>query len=118
MGLSDQVGNEIDEFVTDTLRNNLLGLPLDLPTLNMARARSEGIPSLNNVRRQIFAATNDGQLAPYTNWVDFGLALKHPESLVNFVAAYGTAPDDHVDDAGVDGPPPSGPSTARPARPD
>ena len=42
--------------------------------------------------KQIFAATNDGQLKPYTNWVDFGQDLKHPESLVNFVAAYGTHP--------------------------
>ena len=92
MGLSDQVGQEIDEFVVETLRNNLLGLPLDLPTINMTRARSEGIPSLNNVRRQIFAATNDGQLTPYTDWVDFGQALKHLESLVNFIAAYGTHP--------------------------
>ncbi|HTN25577.1 MAG TPA: peroxidase family protein, partial [Solirubrobacteraceae bacterium] len=39
MGSSDQVGNELDEFVVETLRNNLLGLPLDLPTLNMTRAR-------------------------------------------------------------------------------
>ena len=31
MGLSDQTGQEIDEFVVNTLRNNLLGLPLDLP---------------------------------------------------------------------------------------
>ncbi len=54
MGLSDEVGQEIDEFVSQTLRNNLLGLPLDLPALNMARARSEGIPPLNEVRRQIF----------------------------------------------------------------
>ena len=92
MGMSDQVGNEIDEFVTDTLRNNLLGLPLDLPTINMARARSEGIPSLNNFRKQLFARTNDGQLRPYASWLTFGLALKHPESLVNFVAAYGTHP--------------------------
>ena len=30
MGSSDQTGNELDEFVTETLRNNLLGLPLDL----------------------------------------------------------------------------------------
>ena len=30
MGASDQIGNELDEFVTETLRNNLLGLPLDL----------------------------------------------------------------------------------------
>lgn len=93
MGMSDQAGNEIDEFVTETLRNNLLGLPLDLPTINMTRARSEGIPSLNNVRKQIFAATNDGQLAPYTEWVDWGQALKHPESLVNFIAAYGRHPN-------------------------
>ena len=92
MGLSDQVGNELDEFVADTLRNNLLGLPLDLASLNMTRARSEGVPSLNNVRKQIFAETNDGQLTPYSNWVDFGLHLKHPESLINFVAAYGQHP--------------------------
>ena len=92
MGLSNQVGNELDEFVSDTLRNNLLGLPLDLASLNLTRARSEGIPSLNNVRKQIFAKTNDGQLTPYTDWVDFGLHLKHPESLINFVAAYGHHP--------------------------
>ena len=91
-GLSDQPGNEIDEFVADTLRNHLLGLPLDLSSINIARARSEGVPSLNNVRRQIFAATNDGQMRPYINWVDFGQSLKHPESLVNFVAAYGKHP--------------------------
>ena len=39
MGMSDQVGNELDEFTTETLRNNLLGLPLDLAPINMARAR-------------------------------------------------------------------------------
>ena len=92
MGSSDQAGNEIDEFVTETLRNNLLGLPLDLPTINMTRAREAGIPPLNDVRRQIFAQTNDGQLAPYTTGRDFGQHLKHPESLINFVAAYGTHP--------------------------
>jgi Ca2+-binding RTX toxin-like protein len=92
MGMSDQVGNELDEFVTETLRNNLLGLPLDLATINMARARSEGIPRLNVLRREIFNSTNDGQLQPYVNWVEFGENLKHPESLVNFVAAYGLHP--------------------------
>ena len=55
MGSSDQAGNELDEFVTETLRNNLLGLPLDLPTMNMTRAREAGVPPLNDVRRQIFA---------------------------------------------------------------
>ncbi len=92
MGSSDQVGNEIDEFVVQTLRNNLLGLPLDLPTLNMTRAREAGIPPLNEVRRQLFAKTGDGALRPYDSWADFGQHLKHPESLINFVAAYGTHP--------------------------
>lgn len=92
MGMSGQIGNELDEFVSDTLRNNLLGLPLDLPALNMARARDTGTPPLNVFRRQIHAATNDAQMKPYTDWIDFGLGLKHPESLVNFVAAYGLHP--------------------------
>ncbi len=92
MGSVDQTGNELDEFVVETLRNNLLGLPLDLPTLNMTRARDAGIPPLNDVRRQLFQKTNDGQLAPYTDWSDFRQHLKHPESLINFVAAYGTHP--------------------------
>ena len=34
----------------------------------MTRAREAGVPPLNDVRRQIFADTNDGQLAPYTSW--------------------------------------------------
>jgi Ca2+-binding RTX toxin-like protein len=90
MGSTDQAGNELDEFINDTLRNNLLGLPLDLATFNIARARSEGIPPLNQVRRELHAQTNDGALAPYTSWADYGQHLKHPESLINFVAAYGT----------------------------
>ena len=92
MGMSDQVGSELDEFMTDTLRSNLLGLPMDLAAINIARGRSEGLPSLNSFRRTLHTKTNDGQLAPYTSWVDFGEHLKHPESLVNFVAAYGKHP--------------------------
>ncbi len=92
MGTSDQTANEIDEFVTDVLRNRLVGRPLDLATINMARGRSEGIPSLNNVRKQLFAQTNDGQLTPYSSWTTFGQALRNPGSLVNFVAAYGKHP--------------------------
>src|SRR4029079_15250815 len=92
MGSSDQTGNEIDEFVTETLRNNLLGLPLDLPTINMTRAREAGVPPLNVLRKEIFADTQDGQLTPYKSWSDYGQHLKHPESLINFVAAYGRHP--------------------------
>ncbi|WP_248762373.1 peroxidase family protein [Pseudarthrobacter sp. SSS035] len=92
MGMSDQVGSELDEFVTDTLRNKLLGLPMDLAAINLTRARSEGLPTLNALRRELHGATNDSQLKPYTNWIDFGENIKHPKSLINFVAAYGTHP--------------------------
>ena len=51
--MTRQVGNEIDEFVTEALRNNLLGLPLDLPTINIARGRDTGVPSLNQARARV-----------------------------------------------------------------
>ena len=69
--MTRQVGNEIDEFVTDALRNNLLGLPLDLAALNIARGRDTGMPSLNEARAQFYEMTGDTQLKPYDSWVDF-----------------------------------------------
>src|SRR4051812_10509571 len=91
-GLSREIGNELDEFVVDSVRNTLVGLPLDLPAINIARGRSEGIPSLNNARKELFTLTRDAALKPYEHWFEFGLNLKHQESLVNFIAAYGTDP--------------------------
>ncbi len=88
-GGTRQLANEIDEFVTEAVRNRLVGLPLDLAVLNIARGRSEGIAALNPIRRELYAATGDGALLPYTSWFDFAFAIKHPESLVNFIAAYG-----------------------------
>lgn len=92
-GMTRQVGNEIDEFITEALRNNLVGLPLDLAALNLARGRDTGVPGLNAARRTFHAQTQHPVLAPYESWADFGLALKNPASLANFVAAYGTHPD-------------------------
>ncbi|RDI61746.1 peroxidase family protein, partial [Microvirga subterranea] len=90
-GMTNQIGNEIDEFVTDVLRNQLLGIPLDLAALNIARGRDTGIPPLNEARRQFKEIANgDSQLDPYTSWTDFALNLKNPASIVNFIAAYGT----------------------------
>jgi Ca2+-binding RTX toxin-like protein len=89
-GMTRQVGNEIDEFVTGALRNNLLGLPLDLATINLARGRDVGMPSLNEARAKFYEATSDTQLKPYVSWVDFALNIKHPASIINFIAAYGT----------------------------
>src|SRR5215471_15794413 len=97
-GLTRQVGNEIDEFVTEAVRNNLLGTPLDLAVLNIARGRDTGLPSLNAARAQFqqFASQNtaagDSWLDPYTSWADYAQHLQHPESLINFIAAYGTHP--------------------------
>ncbi|MBJ6125028.1 peroxidase family protein [Microvirga splendida] len=90
-GMTSQVGNEIDEFVTGVLRNQLLGIPLDLAALNIARGRDTGIPPLNQARREFQVKANgDTQLDPYTSWSDFALNLKNPASIVNFIAAYGT----------------------------
>ena len=90
-GMTRQAGNEIDEFVTSALRNNLLGLPLDLATINLARGRDTGVPSLNEARSQFYEATNqDVLLKPYESWVDFAGHLKHEASIINFIAAYGT----------------------------
>ncbi|MGE7470323.1 peroxidase family protein [Bosea sp. NPDC003192] len=90
-GMTAQVGNEIDEFVTNVLRNQLLGIPLDLAAINIARGRDTGIPPLNLARAQFKEIANgDSQLDPYTSWTDFALNLKNPASIVNFIAAYGT----------------------------
>ena len=100
-GMTRQVGNEIDEFVTSALRNNLLGLPLDLATINLARGRDTGVPSLNAARREFYDATNNAaELRPYDSWVDFAGNLKHEASIINFVAAYGTHELDHRPDHG------------------
>jgi len=88
-GATNQVGNEIDEFVTGALRNNLLGLPLDLAAINIARGRDTGIPTLNAFRNEIYQQNHDTNLKPYMSWDDFRHYLKHDASIVNFVAAYG-----------------------------
>ncbi|MGH7909027.1 MAG: peroxidase family protein, partial [Thermodesulfobacteriota bacterium] len=88
-GMTRQVGNEIDEFVTEALRNNLVGLPLDLAAINIARARDTGVPALNVARQQFYELTGDSQLKPYVSWVDFAMHLKTPASVINFIAAYG-----------------------------
>jgi putative cell wall-binding protein len=100
-GMTSRVGSQIDEHIVDVLRNNLLGLPLDLATLNLLRGRDAGVPSLQTARQTFYAATGDDDLRPYAHWNDFGLNTKNGNnfgrageraSLVNFVAAYGTHP--------------------------
>src|SRR4029077_4908525 len=82
----------LDEFVSGSLQSDLLGLPLDLGALSIARGRDTGVAPLNLVRNQLYSLSGEAQLKPYSSWADFGSQLKHPESLVNFIAAYGTEP--------------------------
>ena len=91
-GITRTRGNEIDEFVTGALQNNLVGLPLDLGALNIARGRDVGNPRLNDARRMFFGITQDTRVKPYASWVDYADNLRHEPSLVNFIAAYGTHP--------------------------
>ena len=90
-GMTGQVGNEIDEFVTNVLRNQLVGIPLDLAALNIARGRDTGMPTLNEARAQFMEMSDgDTRLTPYNSWSDFAINMQNPASLVNFIAAYGT----------------------------
>lgn len=88
-GMTRQVGNEIDEFITDALRNNLIGLPLDLGALNIARGRDTAMPTLNQAREQFYALSGNSELRPYDSWADFTTYMKNPASIINFMAAYG-----------------------------
>jgi len=118
LGMTRQFSNEIDEFVTPALQQKLLGQSQDLAALNIARGRDVGLSGLNEMRRQLSGSmsaqlqilqakysANPGDaslkelidktivlnlgLVPYTSWNDFqSTGLSHPESLVNFIAAY------------------------------
>ncbi|MBR0551004.1 peroxidase family protein [Stakelama marina] len=101
IGLMRQTSNDIDEFVTPAMQQTLLGVPLDLAAINIARGRDVGLPTLNELREQIYnqvvqlngSSGSGSAIAPYTSWADFGNHLATPESLVNFIASYGRDDD-------------------------
>lgn len=96
-GLVGQLGNEVDEFVTPALQQSLLGQPLDLAAINLARGRDIGLPTWNELRQQVYDGliqntstnTNGSALAPYTSWTDVGNHLRNEGTLLNLIAAYG-----------------------------
>ena len=88
-GVSRETGANIDEFVTSALRDNLLGIPLDLVTLNITRGRDTGVPTLNEAREMFYGATGSQFLEPYGSWADYAHNLKTPASIINFIASYG-----------------------------
>lgn len=81
LGMTHQQANEVDEFITPALNQGLLGQPLDLAAINIARGRDVGTPTLNEFRKAI-------GLSEYSSWADFGANMIHPDNLVNFIAAY------------------------------
>ena len=91
-GITRTTANEIDEFVTGALQNNLVGLPLDLGAINIARGRDVGNLRLNAARKTFYAATTDSRLMPYMSWADYVDNIRHEASVVNFIAAYGKHP--------------------------
>ena len=81
MGMTHQQMNEVDELLTPAMNQGLLGQPLDLAAINIARGRDIGLPTLNEFREAV-------GLSRYMSWADFGQHMVHAESLVNFIAAY------------------------------
>ena len=91
LGMTAQVGAETDEFMTDVLRNNLVGAKLDLASLNMVRGRDAGMPSWNDSRADMYAQTGMTTLKPYQSWDEVGFNLLNPDiTLKNLIMAYAT----------------------------
>jgi len=117
LGMTRQFSNEIDQYITPALQQKLLGQAQDLAAINIARGRDVGIPTLNELRRQLSGGIEaqlsslqaklaetptdanlqqlidqtislHAGLTPYANWVDFAGNIQHPESVVDFIAAY------------------------------
>ena len=117
LGMTRQFSNEIDQYITPALQQKLLGQAQDLAAINIARGRDVGIPTLNELRRQLSGGIGaqlsslqaklaetptDANLAklidqtislhagltPYANWVDFAGNIQHAEAVVDFIAAY------------------------------
>ena len=95
-GSSAQVGYRIDEKVSDSLRDNLLGKALDLFALNLMRSRDTGLPTLNEMRGSLSAVAPvalQPTLNPYASWLNFRDNLKgnidqQNATVKNFMMAY------------------------------
>ena len=82
LGMERQLMNEVDQYVTPALSQGLLGQPLDLGAINIARGRDLGLPTLNAFKAQA------GVGKVYVDWASFQANMMHPERIADFVAAY------------------------------
>ncbi|WGV15978.1 peroxidase family protein [Fuscovulum ytuae] len=81
LGMTHQQAGDVDEFMTPALNQGLLGMPLDLAAINIARGRDVGIPTLNAMRTAL-------GVQAYDSWASFAEGMGHKESLPAFIAAY------------------------------
>ena len=90
-GMTRQVGNELDEFVTAPCATGLLGLPLDLADVEHGSCPRHRDPGAQRGPADFYAESGNPASALHQLG---GLRLQHQErgSLVNFIAAYGTHP--------------------------
>jgi Ca2+-binding RTX toxin-like protein len=80
-GLTSNLGQEVDPFIVDDVRNLLFGPPgegQDLGVLNIMRGREHGIPPLNDVREAL----------GLERYGDFSELSKDPEIAGKFAAVY------------------------------
>lgn len=87
-GMFTSLQQEIDAQLVTTVRNNLLGRPLDLASLNIGRGRDVGGPTLNEMRESV-------GLSKYSDWDSFASNLRDPSQIEDFKKAYSTI--DEVD---------------------
>ncbi len=85
-GMISTLHQEIDTQMVTTLRNQLVGRPLDLASLNIARGRDLGLPTLNEMREM-------AGLKRYASWAEFGANLRYAEDLAKFKSIYKTVND-------------------------
>ncbi len=81
LGMERQLMNEVDNTITPSLNEGLLGQPLDLGAINIARGRDVGVPTLNEAKTAL-------GMKAYADWADFGAQMIHQDQLVNYIAAY------------------------------
>ena len=81
LGQARQLMNEVDNYITPSLNEGLLGQPLDLGAINIARGRDVGLPTFNVAKTQL-------GMHAYVDWAHFRTQMVHPESIVTFIAAY------------------------------
>jgi hypothetical protein len=82
-GIAGQAAEDVDTWVVDGVRNDLVRVSADLFAFNVARGRDVGIGTLNQVKASLLASGNPyiqealsfvdpALLQPYASWEDFG----------------------------------------------